>query len=88
MCVSLAVPHANLFVVVNPIRLVLDYTTILWLNAFALNLLKRAVSTVCILLCEFILFNYIVFFYCHLFFKFSQLFLCISIYPVPYALIV
>lgn len=43
-CLSFPVPSANLYVVVNPVRLMMDYLTVLWLNAFTLNLLKKAVS--------------------------------------------
>ncbi|XP_060070789.1 bridge-like lipid transfer protein family member 3B [Ylistrum balloti] len=32
------VPHANLYMLVNPIRLNLDYLTLLWVNFFMLNL--------------------------------------------------
>ena len=38
------VPHSNLYAVVNPVYLKVDFLTILWLNAFLLNLLKNAVS--------------------------------------------
>lgn len=46
LCVLFAVPHANVYIMVNPVRLQLDYLTVVWLNAFALNLLKRAVSSI------------------------------------------
>ena len=42
--ILIAVPHANMYVVVNPIRLAVDYLTLVWLNAFSLNLLHSLVS--------------------------------------------
>ena len=38
-----ASPHV--FLLINPVRLMLDYMTLLWLNSFALNLAQHAVST-------------------------------------------
>ena len=38
------VPHANLYVLLNPIRLNLDWLTLLWANFFMLNLSKSIVS--------------------------------------------
>ena len=38
------VPHANMYIVVNPVRLAVDYLTLVWLNAFSLNLLHSLVS--------------------------------------------
>ncbi|KAK3581543.1 hypothetical protein CHS0354_031884 [Potamilus streckersoni] len=32
------VPHANLYVLVNPVNLTVDYLTLLWANCFSLNL--------------------------------------------------
>jgi hypothetical protein len=40
----ITVPHSNLYAVINPIYLKVDFLTILWLNTFLLNLLKNAVS--------------------------------------------
>jgi len=39
------VPHANIYVLINPIRLTLDYLTVLWTNFFLLNLSQ---SVVCV----------------------------------------
>ncbi len=36
--INFPVPHANLYIVVNPIRFNLDYITLVWLNAFFLSL--------------------------------------------------
>ncbi|OWF43212.1 UHRF1-binding protein 1-like isoform X2 [Mizuhopecten yessoensis] len=36
--INYPVPHANLYMLVNPIRLNLDYLTLLWVNFFMLNL--------------------------------------------------
>ncbi|KAL5007583.1 hypothetical protein ScPMuIL_016389, partial [Solemya velum] len=36
--INYPVPHSNLYVLVNPIRLTIDYLTLLWMNYFALNL--------------------------------------------------
>jgi hypothetical protein len=38
----IAVPHSNLFIIVNPLCLTVDYITIEWLNAFMIDLAKRA----------------------------------------------
>jgi len=35
------VPHSNLFITINPICLTVDYQTIIWLNAFYLNLTRN-----------------------------------------------
>ena len=43
-CLSVAVPHSNLYIVVSPVCAVVDYLTIEWLNEFLLDLAKRAVS--------------------------------------------
>ena len=40
-----SVPHPNIYIVINPIKLYLDFTTILWLNAFSLNLFRQVVSS-------------------------------------------
>ncbi|ELU09962.1 hypothetical protein CAPTEDRAFT_105822 [Capitella teleta] len=40
--IDFPVPASNLYVVLNPIRLMMDFLTVLWLNAFTLNLLKKA----------------------------------------------
>ncbi|KAJ8298803.1 hypothetical protein KUTeg_022863 [Tegillarca granosa] len=37
------VPHANLYILVNPIRLTVDYLTLLWLNYFILSLSNSVV---------------------------------------------
>lgn len=41
LCFS--VPHANVYVLVNPVRLHLDYLTVLWANYFSLNLAQTLV---------------------------------------------
>ncbi|XP_052224963.1 UHRF1-binding protein 1-like isoform X2 [Dreissena polymorpha] len=38
------VPHANLYILVNPVRLHVDFLTILWANYFSLNLLQSVES--------------------------------------------
>jgi len=40
------VPHSNLYIVVSPLCVMVDYLTIEWLNEFLLDLAKRAVSLV------------------------------------------
>jgi hypothetical protein len=39
-----SVPHSNLFIIVNPICLMVDYITIEWLNAFMIDLANKAVQ--------------------------------------------
>ncbi|XP_014780319.1 bridge-like lipid transfer protein family member 3A isoform X2 [Octopus bimaculoides] len=39
--VNLPVPHANLYVLLNPVQLRVDYLTLLWLNYFVLQLSKN-----------------------------------------------
>lgn len=48
VCV-IAVPNSNLFIMINPICLSVDYLTIVWLNAFSLNLAKKAVCIILLL---------------------------------------
>jgi len=45
VCLSVCpVPHSNLYIVVSPLCVVVDYLTLKWLNEFMLDLAKRAVS--------------------------------------------
>ena len=39
-----SVPHANLYVLINPVKLMVDYLTVLWSNYFLLNLAQSMVS--------------------------------------------
>ncbi|GAB1600654.1 UHRF1-binding protein 1-like isoform X2 [Argonauta hians] len=39
--VNLPVPHANLYVLMNPVQLRVDYLTLLWVNYFVLQLTKN-----------------------------------------------
>ena len=41
---DVVVPHSNMYIVINPVCVMVDYLTIEWLNEFLLDLAKRAVS--------------------------------------------